>query len=218
MLRNGLQYLLFKTGPVTTTGVEACAFIDPQGSGEDADPALLRAIVYLDRDVSGSSPRWRHADAVRATPEGARLGAAPLGRSEGPAGGRLNFFGEPDDLGCRWPGVRFAREVLERPADQRHDRGRDLSRRRQDDRRGPRAALQAHGQDQLPPGRHLPHGTGPTRWRFSTKGCGCAASRPAGVRCSMMPTIVSGNTNAPALAIADRAVKLMMEPRGAQVH
>ena len=34
--------------------------------------------------------------------------------------------------------------------------------------------------------------------------------------CSLMPSIVSGNTNAPALAIADRAVKLMMEPRGAQ--
>jgi len=27
---------------------------------------------------------------------------------------------------------------------------------------------------------------------------------------SMMPTLVSGNTNAPALAIADRAVTLMM--------
>ena len=36
--------------------------------------------------------------------------------------------------------------------------------------------------------------------------------------CSLMPSIVSGNTNAPALAIADRAVKLMMEPRSAQAR
>jgi len=28
--------------------------------------------------------------------------------------------------------------------------------------------------------------------------------------CSLMPTVISGNTNAPALAIADRAVALMM--------
>ncbi len=31
MLWNGLRYLLFKDGPVASVGVEACAYIDPEG-------------------------------------------------------------------------------------------------------------------------------------------------------------------------------------------
>jgi len=29
MILAGIQYLLFRPGPVTTTGVESCAFLDP---------------------------------------------------------------------------------------------------------------------------------------------------------------------------------------------
>jgi len=52
MLRNGLQFKLFGSGPVTSAGVEAGAFVNP--ADPDADPtiqAFCVPIVYLDRDT-----------------------------------------------------------------------------------------------------------------------------------------------------------------------
>lgn len=52
MIRNGVQFKLFGTGPVTSAGVEAGAFVNP--ITPDAPPtiqAFCVPIVYLDRDV-----------------------------------------------------------------------------------------------------------------------------------------------------------------------
>ena len=51
MIRNGLQYLLFNSGPVTTTGIEACLFYDPDGGERPTIQLYCAPIVYLDRDV-----------------------------------------------------------------------------------------------------------------------------------------------------------------------
>ena len=54
MLRNGLQFKLFGTGPVTSAGVEAGAFVNPESP--DSEPtiqAFCVPIVYLDRDALG---------------------------------------------------------------------------------------------------------------------------------------------------------------------
>ena len=58
MLRNGLQYLLFNSGPVTTTGIEACLFFDPDGGERPTIQLYCAPIVYLDRDVSAAKPTW----------------------------------------------------------------------------------------------------------------------------------------------------------------
>ena len=89
MLRHGLQYLLFKSGAVTTTGVEACAFIDPDGGERPTIQLYCVPTVYLDRDVIGiAADARRDAESVPAAPEGARLGAACLGRPVRAAAGR----------------------------------------------------------------------------------------------------------------------------------
>ena len=52
MLRNGLQFKLFGTGPVTSAGVEAGAYVNPRHP--DAPPSIQAfcvPIVYLDRDA-----------------------------------------------------------------------------------------------------------------------------------------------------------------------
>ncbi len=52
MLRNGLQFKLFGSGPVTSAGVEAGAFVNP--TDPKADPtiqAFCVPIVYVDRDT-----------------------------------------------------------------------------------------------------------------------------------------------------------------------
>lgn len=55
MLRNGLQFKIFGSGPVTSAGGEAGAFVNP--TDPDAPPtiqAFCVPIVYLDRDALGA--------------------------------------------------------------------------------------------------------------------------------------------------------------------
>ena len=56
MLKNGLQYLLFKDGPVTSIGCDSCTFLNPDKSINDhsEEPSIkLYCVpnVYLDKDV-----------------------------------------------------------------------------------------------------------------------------------------------------------------------
>ena len=57
MVRNGLQYLLWRTGPVTSNGVEACAFLDLDGTAEDASLQMYCVpTIYADRGNTTVSP------------------------------------------------------------------------------------------------------------------------------------------------------------------
>ncbi len=214
MLRNGLQYLLFKTGPVTTTGVEACAFIDPEGTEEDSSIQLYCVpSVYLDRDVSGVDP----SHGLTLTPCVLRpkaRGSVRL-RSSDPRDMPVvdcNFFGEPADLKLQMAGVRFAREVLNAPPI------RDMISAEIFPGAGTISDedLEAHCKRTVKTNYH-PVGTCRMGPDFDPMAVLDERLRVRGVNglrvfdCSVMPTIVSGNTNAPVLAIADRAVKLMME-------
>ena len=52
MLRNGLQFRLFGTGPILSAGVEAGAFVNPvDRNGVPSIQAFCVPIVYLDRDT-----------------------------------------------------------------------------------------------------------------------------------------------------------------------
>jgi choline dehydrogenase len=58
MLRNGLQFKLFGTGPILSAGVEAGAFVNP--TDRDAEPtiqAFCVPIIYLDRDTLDLLPK-----------------------------------------------------------------------------------------------------------------------------------------------------------------
>jgi choline dehydrogenase-like flavoprotein len=57
MLRNGLQFKLFGSGPILSAGVEAGAFINPtERDGAPTIQAFCVPIVYLDRDTLGLVP------------------------------------------------------------------------------------------------------------------------------------------------------------------
>jgi choline dehydrogenase-like flavoprotein len=52
MILNGLQFKLFGTGPITSSGVEAGAFVNPlDPEGDPTIQAFCVPIVYLDRDT-----------------------------------------------------------------------------------------------------------------------------------------------------------------------
>ena len=213
MVKAGLQYLMFKTGPVTTTGVEACAFIDPDGD-DQSDPKLqLYCVptVYLDRDVTGVAPTdGVTLNACLMRPKA--RGSVTL-RSADPADAPLidcNFFGDDEDLRLSVAGLRYARRVL----------ATDPVRRMVTTEIFPGDAttgddeLAAHCRRTVKTNYH-PVGT----CRMGPDGDAMAVLDPMlrvrGIEAlrvidaSIMPRVTSGNTNAPVLAIADRAVDLI---------
>ncbi|MBL8581647.1 MAG: GMC family oxidoreductase N-terminal domain-containing protein [Rhizobiaceae bacterium] len=216
MILAGLQYLLFRSGPVTTTGVESCAFLS---FGQAEDPADIQMFcvptVYLDRDVMGTPPghgvtinslllRPRSRGHVRlrsADPE-----AAPVVD--------LQVFTHPDDLATTMKGFRFARSVLDQEP-LRSLVAREIF-------PGPAVvsddAVADHCRRTVKTGYH-PVGTcamgaadkplAVVDRELRLRGCD-------GIRiidASMMPNIVSGNTNAAVMAVADKASAMILAGR-----
>ncbi|NVP58673.1 GMC family oxidoreductase [Mycoplana rhizolycopersici] len=114
MIKAGLQYLLFKSGPATTTGVETCAFYDPDGN--NAEPTIQMfcvPTVYLDRDVMGTDP----GDGVTINSLLLRpkaRGSVTLASTDPFANPIVDtqIFTHPDDLRLTIASFRFARTVL----------------------------------------------------------------------------------------------------------
>ena len=210
-LRNGLQYLLFRTGPVTSVGVEACAYIDPDGGARPTIKMYCVPSVYLDGDVKDVTAR-----------EGVTLNACLLRpksrgtvrlRSADPRAKPVvdnNYLGDPDDLRLEIAGLRYARRILaERPlADlvaYEMLPGKDVT----DDE-----GLAAHCRRTVKTNWH-PVGTcrmGPEGDRLAVLDTKLRVRGIEGLRvidASAMPFIPSGNTNAPTMALADRGMALL---------
>jgi choline dehydrogenase len=212
MVGHGLQYMLFKSGAVTTTGVEACAFIDPDGSARPTLQLYCVPTVYLDRDVSGVEP----THGVTLNPCLLRpkaRGSVRLASTDPLAAPQVDpqFFGELEDLRLTVAGLRYARDVLATsPVRGMIDReifpGPDVM---SDE------ALAAHCRRTVKTNYH-PVGTcrmGRETDRDAVVTPDLKVRGIEGLRivdASIMPTITRGNTNAPVLAIADKAVDIIM--------
>ena len=161
MILNGLEYLLFGRGRIATNGCEACSFHVPEdGTG---DPVVQVWCVpktsYVDkdvRDVPNIDGVTLHAVLMRPRARGwVRL------RSADPKDLPLvnpNYLGHPDDVKHLREGMRVAREILATGPLSDIVREEIAARPGGDERRGDRRACPPHGEDRLPPGRHLPHG------------------------------------------------------------
>lgn len=212
MLKNGIEYLAFGSGPVGTTGVESCCFFDPEGSDRPIIQLYCVPTVYLDRDVKKEKAPGVTLTACLLRPKArgsVRLGSAdPYERPKVD----LNFFGHEDDLRRTIGALQFARKIV---------------------RAGPMADLTAK---ELMPGEHVqsdedwrqycvkqvktnyhPVGTakmGPQNDRdavldnkFNVRG----VENLRVIDCSSVPFIPSGNTNAIALALGYRAASFANE-------
>ena len=213
MLRNGVQYLLTHGGPVATTGVECCAFLDPDGGERPTIQLYFVPTVYVDRDVTDVAATWGCTLTPCLLRPKAR-GTVRL-RSADPADKPLvdcRFFGHPDDLRLTLAAIRFARrvlaapplvdlvarEMLPGPAAQSDD---DLARHA---RRMVKTNYHPVGTARMgPPGD--PMAVLDARLRVR----GVDALRV--IDCAAIPFIPSGNTNAAALALGSRAAALIRE-------
>ncbi len=214
MVKAGLQYLLFKSGPVTTTGVETCAFFDPLDF--TATPTIQMfcvPTVYLDRDVMGADPGdgvtvnsllLRPKATGEVTLRDNNASSLPVIDTQ--------IFGHPDDLARTLAGFRFARQVLaaapiREMVNQEIFPGAEVT---SDD------AIGAHCRRMVKTGYHpvgtcrMGHDDDPLAVLHDdlrVRG----VQRLRVVDASMMPNIISGNTNAVVMAVAHRAAELVLQ-------
>ena len=212
MLLNGLQYLLFGSGPASTTGIEATAFVIPDETGDPVVQMFCIPSAYFDRDIADVKPSpGVTLNAVLLRPKA--RGWVKL-RSSDPLDRPLihpNFLGHPDDLALEIEGLKYAREILRTRV-----LGKEIVR---EILPGPDCAsdeeLAAHCRRTVTTGYH-PVGT----CRMGAETDEDAVLTPDlrvkgvdGLRvadASMMPVLLSANTNAPTQAIADRAADLII--------
>jgi choline dehydrogenase len=211
MLRNGLQYLLTHTGPVATTGVECCAFFDPDGGERPTIQLYFVPTVYLDRDVKDVAATWGCTLTPCLLRPKAR-GTVRL-RSADPKDKPLvdcRFFGHPDDLRLTLAAMRFARRVLTAaPLAGLIAREMLPGQAAQSDN-----DLAGYAKRMVKTNYH-PVGTARMGPPNDTMAVLDERLRVRGVEalrvidCAVVPFIPSGNTNALALALGSRAVALI---------
>lgn len=213
MVANGLQYMLFGTGPVSSNGAETCAFVNPETRGSDSNVKIYCvAMIYLDRDIADVKPDHGVTFTCCLMRPKAR-GFVKL-RSANPADLTIinpNFLGHPDDLRIEIAALRYAREILAtRPMSDTVRAeilpGPDL----QTD-----AELTAFCQRTVKTNYH-PVGTCAMGVDSNPMAVVTPELKVRGVEnlrifdASVMPNLISANTNAPTMAVADKAVGLMM--------
>jgi choline dehydrogenase len=160
MVRNGLQYLLFNSGPVTTTGIEACLFFDPRWRRAADHPALLRADrLSRPRCERGGADLGRHLHLMPVAAQGARHGEFAVGEPRGSAAGQLQLLWRPGRSAADRQGAGDGPQAARDRAVQKQNCRRTVAGCCRDERSGGAGALlRADGQDQLPPGGHAAHG------------------------------------------------------------
>ncbi|HEX2526183.1 MAG TPA: GMC family oxidoreductase N-terminal domain-containing protein [Geminicoccus sp.] len=213
MLRNGIQFKLFGTGPILSAGVEAGAFVNP--TDPDAPPtiqAFCVPIVYLDRDTKTLIKDTHGFTITTVVVKPKSRGTVQL-RSADPAAMPLvspNLLLDERDMHEMMAGVRFfLRAFHTSPLAERIDHVAILGDAPDDE------AVRLHCRRFVKTNYH-PAGT----CRMGADGDPMvvldARMRVRGVDrlrvCDMssVPNINAGNTNAPAMMLGDRCASFIM--------
>ncbi len=214
MLKNGLHFKLFGTGPITSTGFEAGAFVNPVE--RDAPPSIQAfcvPIVYLDRDLLEVFDDTHGVTITTVVVKPRSRGFVEL-RSADPDAMPLvspHLLKDPGDMATMIAGQRFFREVLlSGPLGKRVEKviapeGPDLS----------DAAMAAHCRRFVKTNYH-PASTARMGADGDRMAVLDALMRVRGVEnlrvCDMsaVPNINAGNTAAPAMMLGDRCVDFIL--------
>ncbi|CCN36180.1 putative Choline dehydrogenase [Vibrio nigripulchritudo SO65] len=213
MIKNGLQFLLLGNGPVSSNGCEACSFINP--IEPEARPTIQHycvPTVYLDRDVMGIAPTHGATfNACVIQPKSRGSVRLASNRHQDKPIVDSNYLSHPDDMALQIAGFKCSREILNAPP------LCDVV--KEEIFPGPNCVsdgdIEAHCKRTVKTNYH-PVGT--CKMGVETDEFAVVDShlRVFGVKnlrvidASIMPTIISANTNAPAMMIADYAIDRMM--------
>jgi choline dehydrogenase len=212
MAINGLQYLLFGSGPVASTSSEVMAFVRTKDASAEPNLQLYCAPVMVPTPLLMPPPaHGLTLIANHVTP--LSRGRMRL-RSADPAARPIvepNYFCDPRDLVALIDGIRYLRSVVNAaPMNRMIDKVLGPDPRIESD-----AELGAYCKAVATTNFHP---VGSCRMGLDSDPLSVLTPQLkvrgiAGLRvfdASMMPSIISANTNAPVMAVADRAVDLMM--------
>lgn len=215
MLLNGLQFKLFGTGTITSSGVEAGAFVNPENP--DAEPtiqAFCVPIVYLDRDTLSFVEETHGFTITTVVVKPKSRGTVRL-RSANPEDMPLvspNLLKHPDDMRTMIEGQRYFLEAIH--TDPLQSRLRSIAipnPAKTDDE-----AMRSHCKRFVKTNYH-PSGTcrmGPSGDPMAVLDCRLRVIGIEGLRVcdlSAMPDINAGNTNAPAMMLGSRCAELVLQ-------
>ncbi|WP_029352331.1 GMC family oxidoreductase N-terminal domain-containing protein [Bosea sp. 117] len=210
----GLDWLLFRRGPLCSNLIEGGAFW--WGDGESAEPNIQYHFLPgtgVEEGVAPAAgsgctlnvcltrPRSRGVVELTSAEPGARLRVAP------------NYFGEAYDLDCMAEGVRIGQEILAQPSMARLLGRKVIPTQRLGTPDELRAYVKARAQGALHPvgtcriGRDADAVVDP-----ALRVHGIAGLRVADA--SVMPSTPSGNTNACAIMIGEKAADLIRHGNG----
>lgn len=212
MLRNGLQFKLFGSGPVTSAGVEAGAFVNPQDpDGTPTIQAFCVPIVYLDRDTLDAVEDDYGVTITTVVVKPKSRGEVRL-RSANPSDMPKvspNLLKHKDDMDEMIKGQRFFRRAFQ--TEPLAGRIRDIVIPTADDDE----TLRAHCKRFVKTNYH-PAGSarmGPEGDPMAVLDARMRVRGVEGLRvCDMsaVPDINAGNTNAPAMMLGDRCAGLIL--------
>ena len=210
----GLQYALFKTGPVASNVVEGGAFWyaggkvsgvpkpDLQfhflaGAGAEAGvPSVNKGASGITLNSYTLRPKSRGSVTLRSADPAALPIVDP------------NYLAEPDDLRVSVEGLRISREIFRQPSLQKHIRAIRFP----DDTLGSQAEMEAYARQY---GRTSYHPVSTCKMGVDEMAVVDPALRVHGLDgiricdSSVMPTLIGSNTNAPTIMIGERAADLI---------
>ena len=215
MLANGLQFKLFGSGPVTSAGVEAGAFVNPiDPDGAPSIQAFCVPIVYLDRDTLGLVEDGYGFTITTVVVKPKSRGTVQLtsANADDMPAVSPNLLRDPDDMRMMIAGQKFfLRAFRQPPLASRLKRVAIPDPADTSDQ-----AIAAHCKRFVKTNYH-PSGT----CRMGATGDGMAVLdsrlRVRGVGrlrvcdLSAMPDINAGNTNAPAMMLGSRCAELILQ-------
>jgi choline dehydrogenase len=213
MLLNGLQFRMFKSGPILSAGVEAGAFVNPLD--RDATPtiqAFCVPIVYLDRDTLGLVEDTYGFTITTVVVKPKSRGFVRL-RSADPDDMPLvspHLLKDPEDMKLMVEGQKFFLRAFQvGPLARRIERIAAPSSTSDE-------AIEAHCRRFVKTNYH-PSGTcrmGPASDPLAALDSRMRVKGVTGLRVcdlSAMPNINAGNTNAPAMMLGSRCAELVLE-------
>lgn len=214
MLRNGLQFKLFGTGPVTSAGVEAGAYVNPRNpEGPPSIQAFCVPIIYLDRDALDLVKDGFGVTVTTVVVKPRSRGEVRLASADPSVMPMVspNLLLDPADMQEMVDGQRFFLRAFEQKP--LADRLSQVVIPAPGDRSD--AAMQAHCKRFVKTNYH-PVGTAKIGADSDHMAVLDARLRVRGVEglrvcdVSAMPNIIAGNTNAPAMMLGDRCADLVM--------
>lgn len=214
MLRNGLQFKLFGSGPVTSAGVEAGAFVNPEDpGGTPTVQAFCVPIIYLDRDALGEIEDGYGMTITTVVVKPKSRGEVRLASADPTAMPLVspNLLQHEDDMRTMIAGQRFFLDAMRQsPMASRIDRiAIPLDGRDDDD------TLRKHCKRFVKTNYH-PSGTARMGLDGDRDAVLDSRLRVRGIEglrvcdLSAMPNINAGNTNAPAMMLGDRCADLVL--------